>query len=120
MLKQLYALWQWLSVATALPTRDELDAELDRLSPPPSWPVKNPCPGFGCGSIAHRMDPLTDEYECIGPMPPLPSGPPDTTEGDEPTRLSEPSPAPVPHPAAHDAPAARGCSAFQPHIAKGQ
>lgn len=54
------------------------------------------------------------------PATTLPIGPPDTTEGDEPTRLSEPSTAPVPHPAAHDALAARGRSYFQPHIAKGQ
>lgn len=104
MLKRLYAWWQWLISATALPTRDELDAELDRLSPPPSWPV-NPM------SLPPRMSHT---------VPTLPSGPPDTTEGDEPTRLIEPSPAPVPHPAAHDATAARGCSLYQPHIAKGQ
>lgn len=104
MLKQLSAWWQWLISATALPTRDELDAELDRLSPPPSWPV-NPVP-------------LPPRMSHTAPM--LPPGPPDTTEGDEPTRLIEPSTAPVPHPSAHDAPAARGRSCFQPHIAKGQ
>lgn len=126
MLKRLYAWWQWLISATALPTRDELDAELDRLSPPPSWPV-NPM------SLPPRMSHT---------VPTLPSGPPDTTEGDEPTRLADidwltqsqprhvlddpslfvihPSPVPVPQTAAHDAQAAQGRSYFQPHIAKGQ
>lgn len=78
----------------------------------------------------------------------LPDGPPDTTEGNEPTRLAdtiipphrqaecadavrraarechvsanEPSTVPVPHPAAHDAQAAQGRSYLQHHIAKGQ
>lgn len=245
MLKQLYAWLQWLISATALPTRDELDAELDRLSPPPSWPVNpvplpprmshtvpmlpdksdiNPPLGAYCGCYRCRKDrelpresfgndfsawhlqsanarmilcakcgckrcPHATDHrnECTdsndsgqvgsqfhpdfttGPSPTLPvaspqeqreswdvlrsaiqhlpPGPPDTTEGDEPTRLAdtiipphrqaecadavlraarkchvatnEPSTAPAPHPAAHDAQAARGRSCFQPHIAKG-